>query len=50
MEDEEYQAQKKEDDVYYSNIDEGKIGYKIINGLLILNILHKILYLNEQWF
>ena len=50
MEDEEYQAQKKEDDVYYSNIDEGKIGYRIVNGLLILNILHKILYLNEQWF
>ena len=50
MEDEEKKKKKKEDDVYYSNIDERKIGYKIINGLLILNILHKILYLNEQWF
>ena len=50
MEDEEYQAQKKKDNIYYSNIEETKIGYKIVNGLLILNILHKILYLNEQWF
>ena len=50
MEDEEFQAKKKKDDIYCSNSNEGKIGYKIVNGLLILNILHKILYLNEQWF
>ena len=49
MEDQESQAQKKEDEIYYLNIDEGKIGYKIINGLLVLNILHKILCLNEHW-
>ena len=54
MEEEEYQMkmEKKKDDFYdsYTNsIDEGNIGFKLVNGLLILNILYKVMCLNEQW-
>ena len=54
MEEDEYQMkmEKKKDDFYdsYTNsIDEGNIGFKLVNGLLILNILYKVMCLNEQW-